>query len=560
MFDHKNWVLFFVYFSVFSNATWKTRTTERIFYGNFWSTDGGNLLIGRRSFLKASSTCGLRHHENICNNTGDAPYTRCFRCDSRTPWSESNSLSHQISNVLYDTTENWWQSQLGQESVFIQFDLETTFWFTGVTIKFRNHGPKAFLIERSSDFARTWRVYRYFAESCNFSWPGIKFPILKSNREYLNIFCQEIEYKSAETLEISFFLSVPPHVFVTPLGKDILNLITFTNLRINFTAFSLTHYYSVYNLRIEGTCMCYGHASRCKPFPGYNFTTDTGTMVNGKCVCKHKTTGQYCEKCREFYNERPWQPADFFKSNKCKRCNCNGHSKKCGYDPLVVDGTSGGICLDCDHNTTERFCQTCQYPFEEDSKKPVNSKDFCVLGKITNTNSWISERDGKSSRNFMSDQEETTELISKFPDNNFFEFTAHRITIIVIIVIAVLAIYIIVHLCIKLHSRRKLVNLYLATTSTDLENNNYAGININRSTADEDFSHYHEIFPYVTITSLNFHEDVYSDMDAYGAECHDISGNPCENFTIKTDGNEYIEILESNANSSDMHCEDVSTF
>ncbi|XP_061186933.1 laminin subunit beta-1-like [Saccostrea echinata] len=208
-------------------------------YGSFGSTDGGNLLIGRSLFLKASSTCGLHHRKNICENAGGGHYTRCFWCDSRAPWSENNSLSRQISNVLYDTEENWWQSQPEQEKAFIQFDLETTFWFTGVTIKFRNCGPKAFLIERSSNFARTWGVYRYFAESCEFSWPGIKSTISKSKLGYLDTYCQEIGNTSSDKQEISYFLSIPQHAFVTPLGKDILNLISFTNLRINFTAFSL---------------------------------------------------------------------------------------------------------------------------------------------------------------------------------------------------------------------------------------------------------------------------------------------------------------------------------
>lgn len=76
----------------------------------------GNLLIGRKNKLFASSTCGLRGEERYCIVSHLEDDSKCFRCDSRLPWS-ANRNSHRIENVVSenyeDRTLNWWQSENG---------------------------------------------------------------------------------------------------------------------------------------------------------------------------------------------------------------------------------------------------------------------------------------------------------------------------------------------------------------------------------------------------------------------------------------------------------------
>lgn len=137
----------------------------------------GDLVIGRAKRLYASSTCGLSRPTHYCVLSHLHENASCFECDSRTPYGPNNAINHDVSNVIVDFgtdwRKRWWQAENGFSDVYLQVNLEAEFQLTHMILKFKTFRPAAMLIERSSDFGRSWDVYRYFATDCRKSFPGV---------------------------------------------------------------------------------------------------------------------------------------------------------------------------------------------------------------------------------------------------------------------------------------------------------------------------------------------------------------------------------------------------
>ncbi|NWV07669.1 LAMB3 protein, partial [Ptilonorhynchus violaceus] len=290
----------------------------------------GDLLLGRAPHLTASSTCGLSKPETYCTPHGEWSM-KCCRCDSRLPHSYNG---HRVDNVLSSAGRaRWWQSQNGVERVSLQLDLDQMFQLGSVVLHFRSP-PAAMLIERSVDAGRTWQVLQYLASDCATAFPRVP---RGSPEGWQDPRCQELQGHPVHGGTVKFSIQDLASTITTSYSQAIEKLGPFTNLRINFT--ELPHvprqgyhtpstFYAVTELQVLGSCFCHGHAERCTA-PGDPHTT----QVPGHCVCQHNTAGPHCGRCADLYNARPWAPAEDHDPHECQRCDCNGHSSSCHFDP-----------------------------------------------------------------------------------------------------------------------------------------------------------------------------------------------------------------------------------
>ena len=364
-------------------------------------------MTGRRNFIYASSTCGLKFPERYCIlgvNTDPTvnlnATTSCRICDSTRDFDNAPE-NHRIEKVINnnDNSKRWWQSENNKDNVFIQFDLENEFLFSHIYIKFKTNRPEIFTIEKSSDFGLTWSTFSYYATNCKKTFPEVQIQKYRKSNSFGVPTCKEMDLSKNQVKARNLHYHIMDSIIPKNLelfSPESLNILKVTNLKFNFLKLhrlgdeelheryseqNEKYYYSIYQMAIHGTCLCYGHANKCKKDEdptGYDMV-EIDLMTHAGCECKHNTDGLNCEKCLPLYNDKPWAPATLENPNICKKCECNGHAEECDFDKNEYEksgGVSGGFCR-CLHNTEGRHCDKCKVGFWHDPKIEFTKHDAC---------------------------------------------------------------------------------------------------------------------------------------------------------------------------------------
>ncbi|XP_053107234.1 netrin-4 isoform X4 [Hemicordylus capensis] len=267
----------------------------------------GNLGHGRK--LWTDTTCGANATEFYCSYSENTDlickWPKCSKCNSM-----HAHLAHPPSAMIdssFRMPYTWWQSAQGVHREKIQLNLEAEFYFTHLIMVFRSPRPAAMVLERSQDFGKTWKPYKYFSTNCSATF-GLEDDVNKKG-----------------TICTSRYSSHFPCTGGEVHGRCM--------CKHNTAGTHCQHCASLYNDRpwqaANGktgapnecrSCKCNGHSDTC------HFDMDTwlasGNHSGGVCDnCQHNTEGQHCQRCKPgFFRDlrRPFSAPD-----ACKLCSCH---------------------------------------------------------------------------------------------------------------------------------------------------------------------------------------------------------------------------------------------
>jgi len=337
--------------------------------------------------VRASSTCGSppsRYCVTSMGTNGEV-VRNCRVCDSSVP--KQSFPPAYLTDLNNPHNLTCWMSEphvQAPRNVTLDLSLGKKYELTYVSLQFCSSRPNAMAMYKSMDFGKTWIPFQYFAAECRRMYGRPNKAVVTKQNEQEAVCTQDhssIEPLSGDRIAFST-LEGRPSAYDFDNAPVLQDWVTATDIRIVFNALNTfgdeskdesarhSYYYSLSDLAVGGRCKCNGHASKC-------IQNEHGQYV---CDCKHNTAGADCEKCKPFHYDRPWARASGQEANECVPCNCNLHARQCRFNMELYELSgrrSGGVCLNCRHNTAGRNCHYCKEGYYRDQSKKITHKNAC---------------------------------------------------------------------------------------------------------------------------------------------------------------------------------------
>ncbi|XP_071968727.1 netrin-1 isoform X2 [Engystomops pustulosus] len=338
--------------------------------------------------VKVSSTCG-KNPSRYCVVTekGEDRFRNCHFCNASDPKkAHPPSFLTDLNNPHNLTC---WQSEnfiQYPQNVTLTLSLGKKFEVTYVSLQFCSPRPESMAIFKSMDYGKSWVPFQFYSTQCRkmYNKPN-KAAITKQNEQEAICTDSHTDMHPLSGGLIAFStLDGRPSAHDFDNSPVLQDWVTATDIKVVFSRLHTfgdeneddselardSYFYAVSDLQVGGRCKCNGHASRCVKDRDDNLV----------CDCKHNTAGPECDRCKPFHYDRPWQRATAREANECVACNCNLHARRCRFNMELfkLSGRrSGGVCLNCRHNTAGRHCHYCKEGYYRDMTKPITHRKAC---------------------------------------------------------------------------------------------------------------------------------------------------------------------------------------
>ncbi|KFV73066.1 Netrin-1, partial [Struthio camelus australis] len=330
--------------------------------------------------VKVSSTCGKPPSRYcVVTEKGEEQVRSCHLCNASDPKrAHPPSFLTDLNNPHNLTC---WQSDSYVQyphNVTLTLSLGKKFEVTYVSLQFCSPRPESMAIYKSMDYGKTWVPFQFYSTQCRkmYNKPS-RATITKQNEQEAICTDSHTDMRPLSGGLIAFStLDGRPTAHDFDNSPVLQDWVTATDIK---AVTSMQHPFGPQQGSGAGTTPVgkpgMGRAGQCK------LSLVSCQVDERKSHLPHGNHREdpYPSWCRHVHDPPP-DATDHHFCSFSTACNCNLHARRCRFNMELykLSGRkSGGVCLNCRHNTAGRHCHYCKEGFYRDLTKPISHRKAC---------------------------------------------------------------------------------------------------------------------------------------------------------------------------------------